>query len=246
MPIVSCPREKEKGIPSALPTTEINNQSTNRPIDQSMPINIQSISNHELTTGTVFLILVLQKLAQMSEGFAAIRALVWQVGYDSTIVAASIRKHWLIRNEVAHPRLARGKLVNILPGIVSSKAACAMSTLDVLDGIGTRAKPGISTNRARDILWTMNLHVHVHFILRIEFSLALVTTIRVGHNMWTDAICLVRRRGSHILDTVFAFGPAIALHPLIPAELTTGLVITTIGARSAHLILMKYQRTDPN
>jgi hypothetical protein len=190
-----------------------------------------SISNHELTISIVFLILVLQKLAQMSEGLDTIRALVWKIGYGPAVVSISIRKHWSICNEMAHPRLARGKLVNIFPGIVLSKAACAISTLDVLDGIGTRAKPGISTNRARYILGTMNLHVHVHFILRIEFSVALVTT--KGH-MWTG--------GSPILDTASASGTAIALDPLVPAELATGLVVTTSGARSAHFVSIKISK----
>jgi hypothetical protein len=163
---------------TAVLTTEMKYQPTN-PFMPSISI---SISDHESTISTVFLILVLQKLAQLSEGFDTIRALVWKIRYGpAVVVVVSIRKQWSIRNELAHPRLARGKLVNIFPGIVLSEAASAKSTLDVLDGIGTRAKPGISTNRARYILWTMNLHVHVHFILRIEFSVALDTTI--GHHM---------------------------------------------------------------
>lgn len=79
----------------------------------------------------------------------------------------------------SHTDLSRSELVDLLSGIVLTKTTGTVSTLHVLDGIGTGTKSSFVTNRTCDSTRTMDLHMLVEFVLIGEFSKSFSTLVPV-------------------------------------------------------------------
>ena len=128
------------------------------------------------TAIAVLLILMLQQLTELTERLVALLAAVGHVGHRTRSTAAVSQKGTL-RHVLPHRPLRRGKVINLLPRIVLAKAAPAEARLHVLHRIRPGAEALLSAHRARHVARSVDLHVHVQLVLRVEVAIALAALI---------------------------------------------------------------------
>ena len=131
-----------------------------------------------------------------------------------------------------HTSLRLGILINLLASIVAPFATSTITALHVLDGVGWRAKTCISTNRAGDVTRTMNLLMHFKLILGVEISVAYYASIRRRR---LELLYCCARRILRPRDAILAARAALALSPLIAAEVTTSAPIVTFCTVPSHI-----------
>ena len=107
----------------------------------------------------MLLILMLEQLAQIAKHFVATLATVGKI--RSSGIAISVVFQHGSGDERLHLPLRRSKFIDLIPRILSSSASSAVATLNMLDSVGTRTESTVSTNRTRNLFWTVHLHVHV-------------------------------------------------------------------------------------
>ena len=122
------------------------------------------------------------------------------------------------RHKTGHSILTRSKLINLLSSIVLATASRTITTFDMLHCVGPGFKSCVPANGTRNRSWTMNLHMHIKFILSIEASRALMTL--KPYVVSVDAVSAARI--------------SISLVPLIPAESTAAIPITAVGTVTTH------------
>eukprot|EP00523_Entomoneis_sp_CCMP467_P009110 CAMPEP_0168731222 /NCGR_PEP_ID=MMETSP0724-20121128/7139_1 /TAXON_ID=265536 /ORGANISM="Amphiprora sp., Strain CCMP467" /LENGTH=189 /DNA_ID=CAMNT_0008778193 /DNA_START=214 /DNA_END=783 /DNA_ORIENTATION=+ len=154
----------------------------------------------------------------MTKPLVARSTLVGKIRRRSVIVA-SVGQQGRAGQIGSHGILLIGELENGVAGIVLAFAAGAIATLHMLNRVGARSETNIPTNGARHVPGTVDLHVHVQFILIVEGAIALAAPISIG-----DAI-----------DAILATRITIAFSPLVATEASIAAPITTIGAVATHL-----------
>jgi hypothetical protein len=82
----------------------------------------------------VLLVLMLHQLAQVAEYLGAVWTIVREIG--NMVRVASIRQHGNIVQVVLHLRLAGGKLVDLVAGVVNSSTTSAVATFYMLHSVG--------------------------------------------------------------------------------------------------------------
>lgn len=188
-------------------------------INIHQPQILALVADHE--TVVVIVAVVLQKLAQLTEVFVAMWAIVRKIR-NPTAVMVTIREHRPVGHKVPHVALSAGKLENLLPGVIASPAAPTVAALDVLDGVCTRTEAGFPADWTRNSAGPVDLRVHIQLVLVIEPSIA--------HTALKD--------GSGLMVVVHA-RPAttvpVALRPLVPAELAAASPVVALGTVSTHL-----------
>ena len=115
--------------------------------------------------------------------------------------------------------------MDLSTSILTTPAATAVATFNVLDSVGSRTKALLPTNGATNIERTVHLHMHVEFILIIEGSEALVAFILV-------LLVLIPLVAFY---TVSATRVSISLHPLISAKAAAAFPFGTLGTATAHV-----------
>lgn len=202
----------------------------------------------------MFLILMLQQLTELTKRLVALLAAVGHVGHRTRSTAAVSQKGTL-RHVLPHRPLRRGKLINLSPRIVLAKAAPAEARLHMLHRIRPGAEALLSAHRARNVARSVDLHVHVQLVLRVEVAIALAALI--GHATTAISSLVVRAVGSPVppvssttasvpttssiippaaisVHTTLATGQAGAFPPLVRAEVGVGEIVTAIAAFAAH------------
>lgn len=189
------------------------------------PFSRSRLVSNGAETVVVLLILMLQKLAHLTKLLVASVAVVWEVRHSPVRrPVAVIVQHGSLRQIPLHLGLLRGKTIDLLASIILSSTASTVTTLHMLNGVGTRPKASIATNGAGHITRTMNLLMHVEFILIIEGAGTFVALVSVA--------------GLIATDTVLASRTAIPLQPLISTERPVGHEAVAVSANSSHLVLI--------
>ena len=159
---------------------------------------------------------------------------------------STIRQHG-----VAPTRVSLHVLINLPTSIVFSQASSTVSTLDMLNSIRGRSEPHISTYWAAKLARTMDLHVHVQFILAVELSVAFgaligyyrkphVSSLIGGNTRGGDSRnCIPRGVIRWLMLTTTIHATHATRHtdtfgPLIAAEATRCLVNSTAWTVSCH------------
>lgn len=182
----------------------------------------------------MLLIHVLHQLAQMAKTLCAFLALVGQVGHRSSTIGMIPP----IRQErIAPTSVSLHKIVNLLTRIILSAAPSAESTLNMLNGVCGRFESNVSTHGAMKLTRTVDLHVHVQFILAVELLVAFGALIGWWWR-WDDhrISCSVVRR-LVLLSTTHAMHATrvtVAFSPLVAAEAARRLANSTARAVSCH------------
>ena len=172
----------------------------------------------------MLLILVLQELTELAKGLLTITTLIWEV-WNRIVLVASIGQHGHLRHKMAHLGLLRSKFVNLLPGIVTATTTTARPSFNVLNSVGSRTKPTVTTNRTGDISRSMNLLMHFQLILIVELTVTNYTLVhRCPH--WCVRI-----------HTVGASRVTIAFHPLVSTKVGPVQVAIARAARSTHSLV---------
>lgn len=207
------------------------------------------------TAIAVLLILMLQQLTELTERLVALLAAVGHVGHR-TRSTATVSQKGTLRHVLPHRPLRCGEVINLLPRIVLAKAALAETRLHVLHRIRPGAEALLSAHRARHVARSVDLHVHVQLVLRVEVAIALAALI--GHATTAISSLVVRVAGSPVstvpstgasvpttssvippaatisVHTTLATGQAGAFPPLVRAEVGVGEIVTAIAAFAAH------------
>lgn len=90
----------------------------------------------------------------------------------------------------------------------------------MLHSVGPGPEACFATDRAGHSTWTVNLHVHVEFILGVKRSVALVTDIRI-------AVIIIN--AIHTPRTARTFAP------LVVREVGSNQMVLTFSTSSSHL-----------
>lgn len=152
----------------------------------------------------VLIIHVLHQLTQVTKLDRAMLTLVRKVGHRSTTRTPSIRQERI----VFPTSVSLHMLIDLPTSIVFPRTSSAVSTLDMLHGIRWRFESSITTHRTTDLTWTMDLHVHVQFILVVELAATLFAFVLWGvEDVITNTIGATR--------AAFAFAPLIVGVPPI-------------------------------
>jgi hypothetical protein len=162
----------------------------------------------------MLLVLMLEQLAQVAKQDVARLATVRKV-WSSVIAISVVFQHWS-GDELLHLPLGRSKFIDLIPRIVLSSASRAVTTLNVLDSVGTRTESTVSTNRTRNLFWAVHLHVHVEVIFVSEYASTRGTLAIVG------------------IDTGSATRLPLSFVPLIDAELITAFQTSACGTWSPN------------
>jgi hypothetical protein len=112
-----------------------------------------------------------------------------------------------LRNVVhvsTHPPFRRREFVDLRACILSAWAATTVPALHMLDRVGSRFESSIATHRTSHVARSVNLHVHVQFILVPKLTRAR-TTLESGLK-------------DSIFHAVSAPGVPFTLEPLIAAK----------------------------
>lgn len=200
----------------------------------------------------MLLILMLQQLTELTERLVALLAAVGHVGHR-TRSTATVSQKGTLRHVLPHRPLRRGKVINLLPRIVLAKAALAETRLHVLHCVRAGAEALLSTHRARHVARSVDLHVHVQLVLRVEVAVALAALI--GHAIPSLVVRIVGPAVPAIpttaasvptassitpfaatisVHTTLATGQAGAFPPLVRAEAVPVEIVTAIAAFAAH------------
>ena len=169
----------------------------------------------------MLVVLVLQELTELTKGLVAIGALVGKIWNNSAVIAvftATIREARSITDVAIHGLLAFGKLVNLSASVIFSETARAITRLDVLHSIRARTKSLFATDWTSHVARTVNLKVHVEFILSIKASIA-GAAAGIANNSF-DAIAAAR--------------VSVAFHPLVATERAAAQVFIALTAAPSH------------
>jgi len=166
----------------------------------------------------MFIVLMLQKLAELPKRLGAFRAMIRQIRHAAATVPISVLKHRCLRHVLSHRPLRIRELINLIPGVVHSKTSPAMTRFYVRDGISARSKANLATNRTGNVSGPMYLHVHIQLVLGTEWAVALMALIVDRRfliiTFSLDRVVLATRNA--ILTT------RIVLAKLVGAEMTIG------------------------
>jgi hypothetical protein len=116
--------------------------------------------------------------------------------------------------------LLRRELIDLFASILVTWTAGAISTLHVLDGIGSASEACFAANRTSHAARAMDLHVHIQVVLVFKTSIAFLAL-----KGWAATV-----------DTAFATRVASSLPPLIATELMRLAAALTLGATTTHCL----------
>jgi hypothetical protein len=212
---------------------------------------VVSMSMHD-NLMIMFLILMLQELAELTERFRTVAAMVgkfWD-GYGWTPVPIIGRRQQtnIISQEFSHALLTRRELVDLVSRILQIRTSRTTSTLEMLDGAGRRSKSHLATNNARNVPRTtvvvlhdlpttraavvdLHRHVHVQFIVWIRRKL--LETLKRRHSTRG----LRSRSPPVVADTILTARTAVAFPPLTLTEFLGGAEHSTTHALATHSCL---------
>jgi len=139
----------------------------------------------------VFLILMLQKLAEITESPGTVGAMIRMVRDVGRTIP--ICQHGNLTHIRSHGALGGSEPVNLLSGIVFSHATTTVAALNVLHSISTRAEPLLSANRTGNVSWAMNLHVHVQLVLITKSPPTMLTRVLISAPVHTIAASRITR-----------------------------------------------------
>ena len=159
--------------------------------------------------------------------------MVWFIG-DTTTNSTAIRQKWVSSIQIRlHTALSRRKVVYLLSCVGSPAATGTVARLNMLHGIGTGSKASFTTDGARHVTRTVNLHMHVEFILSVEDSVALVARVR---NRRSIAIAAGSSSSScsSSANAIYTPRKARPFSPLVAREFRPSQMIVAFGTASAH------------
>jgi len=171
----------------------------------------------------MFIVLMLQKLAELPKLLGAFRAMIRMIRYASTTVPSSVLKHRRLRQVSSHRSLGIRELINLIPGVDHSGASRATTGFDMLDCICARFEANLATNGTGNTSCPVCLHMHIQLVLGIECIIALITLIV---DCGRGYVVLATRRAN--------LATGIGLAKLIATEMTIGEIATTIFTSPSH------------
>ena len=150
----------------------------------------------------MLLILVLKKLTELTKGFGAGKTTIRQVG-NALMGIVAVCEHGGFVEVRTHCRLLLGILIYLSACIICPTTAFAVSALDMLNCVRSRLEASITTHRTGKLTRTMDLHVHIEFILIRKLPVAFVAL--VNRSRILVPIC----------HAVFATRVSVAFEPLV-------------------------------